>query len=71
MTDRVSLADAAERIREEFGRLDLLVQNAAISNTRKGSLSLQEYAQISRASNASLDEVRTVWETKAFGALTV
>jgi len=70
VTDRVSLADAAERIREEF-RLDLLVQNAAISNTRKGSLSLQEYAQISRASNASLDEVRTVWETKVFGALTV
>ena len=40
VTDRVSIADAANRIREEFGRLDLLVQNAAISNTRKGSLSL-------------------------------
>ena len=60
VTDRVSIAEAAERIRTEFGRLDLLVQNAAISNTRKGSLSLQEYATISRASNASLDEVRTV-----------
>jgi NAD(P)-dependent dehydrogenase (short-subunit alcohol dehydrogenase family) len=41
VTDRVSIA-AAERIRKEFGRLDLLVNNAAISNTRKGSLSLQE-----------------------------
>src|SRR6201987_1310992 len=50
VTDRVSIADAAERIREEFGRLDLLVQNAAVSNTRKGSLALQDYAQISRAS---------------------
>ena len=49
VTDRVSIADASKRIREEFGRLDLLVQNAAVSNTRKGSLSLQEYAQISRA----------------------
>jgi NAD(P)-dependent dehydrogenase (short-subunit alcohol dehydrogenase family) len=39
MTDRVSIADAAGRIRKEFGRLDLLVQNAAISNTRKGSFS--------------------------------
>src|SRR5579863_7195329 len=57
VTDRVSIADAAERIREEFGRLDLLVQNAAISNTRKG--------------NASLDEVRTVWETNVFGVLAV
>ena len=71
VTDRVSIADAAERIREEFGRLDLLVQNAAVSNTRKGSLSLQEYAQVSRASNASLDEVRTVWKTNVFGVLAV
>ena len=57
VTDRVSIAEAAERIRTEFGRLDILVQNAAISNTRKGNLSLQEYAKVSRASNASLDEV--------------
>jgi NAD(P)-dependent dehydrogenase (short-subunit alcohol dehydrogenase family) len=71
VTDRVSIAEAAERIREKFGRLDLLVQNAAISNTRKGSLSLPEYAEVSRASNASLDEVRTVWETNVFGVLAV
>ena len=71
VTDRASIAAAAERIRGEFGRLDLLVNNAAISNTRKGKLSLQEYAKISRASNASLDEVRTVWETNVFGALAV
>ena len=48
VTDRVSIATAAERIRKEFGRLDLLVNNAAISNTRKGSLSLQEYRKITR-----------------------
>ena len=71
VTDRVSIADAAERVRKEFGRLELLVQNAAVSNTRKGNLSLQEYAQISRASNVSLDEVRTVWETNVFGVLAV
>jgi NAD(P)-dependent dehydrogenase (short-subunit alcohol dehydrogenase family) len=71
VTDRVSIADAAERIRRELGRLDLLVQNAAISNTRKGSLSLQEYAKIRRPSNVSLDEVRTVWETYVFGVLAV
>jgi NAD(P)-dependent dehydrogenase (short-subunit alcohol dehydrogenase family) len=71
VTDRVSIAEAAERIRKEFGRLDLLVNNAAISNTRKGSLSLPEYAKISRPSNASLDEVRAVWETNVFGVLAV
>jgi len=71
VTDRVSIAAAAERIGKEFGRLDLLVNNAAISNTRKGSLSLPEYAKISLASNASLDEVRAVWETNVFGVLAV
>ena len=71
VTERISIAGAAERIRTEFGRLDLLVQNAAISNTRKGNLSLQEYAKVSRASNASLDEVRAVWETNVFGVLAV
>ncbi len=71
VTDRLSIADAAERIGKEFGRLDLLVNNAAISNTRKGSLSLQEYAKITLASNASLDEIRAVWETNVFAVLAV
>jgi NAD(P)-dependent dehydrogenase (short-subunit alcohol dehydrogenase family) len=71
VTDRVSIATAAERIRKEFGRLDLLVNNAAISNTRKGTLSLQEYRKITRPSIASLDEIRVVWETNVFGALAV
>jgi NAD(P)-dependent dehydrogenase (short-subunit alcohol dehydrogenase family) len=71
VTDLASISAAAERIRQEFGRLDLLVQNAAISNTRKGGLSLQEYAKITLASNASLDEVRAVWETHVFGVLAV
>src|ERR1700722_3070142 len=71
VTDRASIAAASARIRNEFGRLDVLVQNAAISNTRKGNLSLGEYGQITLASNASLDEVRAVWETNVFGVLAV
>jgi NAD(P)-dependent dehydrogenase (short-subunit alcohol dehydrogenase family) len=73
VTDRGSIAAAAERIGKEFGRLDLLVNNAAISNTRKQQLglSLREYREISLASNASLDEVRAVWETNVFGVLAV
>lgn len=71
VTDRVSIAAAADRIGKEFGRLDLLINNAAISNTRKGNLSLKEYREVSRASNAPLDEIRTVWETNVFGVLAV
>src|SRR6201985_1463779 len=71
VTDRVSIADAAERIRKEFGRLDLLVQNAAISNTRTGNLPLKEHAKTTAPSNVSLDEMRAVWETNVFGVLAV
>ena len=71
VTDAASIAAAAERVRKEFGRLDLLVNNAAISNTSKGNLSLQEYAKLTLASNAPLDEVRAVWETNVFGVLAV
>jgi len=71
VTDRVSIADAAGRIRNEFGRLDLLVNNAAISNTRKENLSLREYGKITRASVVSIDEVKAVWETNVFGVLAV
>jgi NAD(P)-dependent dehydrogenase (short-subunit alcohol dehydrogenase family) len=72
VTDGDSIAAAAERIRQETGRLDLLVNNAAISNTaRDGSLSLQENAKAKSPSNVSLDEVRAVWETNVFGVLAV
>jgi NAD(P)-dependent dehydrogenase (short-subunit alcohol dehydrogenase family) len=60
--DLRSIAAAAEHIRREFGRLDLLVNNAAISNTRKGSSSLQEYMETTRASNACpYQKFRTPW----------
>lgn len=73
VTDAASIAAAAERIGSEFGRLDLLVNNAAISNTRTqtGDLSIADYSKTSRASNASLDEVRAIWDTNVFGVLAV
>src|ERR1700679_2072824 len=46
VTDQASITAAADRIHNEFGRLDLLVNNAAISNTRKSSLSLEQYAKL-------------------------
>ena len=69
---RASITAAAERVRNEFGRLDVLVQNAAISNTRKlPGQSIEEYAKTTRPSNVSLDEMRAVWETNVFGVLAV
>jgi NAD(P)-dependent dehydrogenase (short-subunit alcohol dehydrogenase family) len=71
VTDAASIATAAERIRTEFGRLDLLVNNAAISNTSKGEQSLEEYGRSSRPSTISIDEMRAIWETNVFGQLAV
>ncbi len=72
VTDQVSITAAAERIRKEFGRLDLLVNNAAISNAgRKPGVTIEEYAKSTRPSNVSLDEMRAVWETNVFGVLAV
>jgi NAD(P)-dependent dehydrogenase (short-subunit alcohol dehydrogenase family) len=70
--NQASIAAAAERIRRDPGRLDVLVNNAAISNTSKPpGMSVGEYAKLTRPSNVSLDEVRAVWETNVFGVLAV
>jgi NAD(P)-dependent dehydrogenase (short-subunit alcohol dehydrogenase family) len=72
VTDNASIAAAAERIRKELGRLDVLVNNAAISNTSKlPGQSIEEYSRLNRPSNVSLDEVRAIWETNVFGVLAV
>jgi NAD(P)-dependent dehydrogenase (short-subunit alcohol dehydrogenase family) len=72
VTDQASIEAAAERIRGEFGRLDILVNNAAISHTgRIKGASVEEHARSSRPSNVSLEEMRTVWETNVFGVIAV
>src|SRR5215471_14261868 len=44
VTDQASITAAAERIRQELGRLDVLVNNAAISNTgKRPDMSVEEY----------------------------
>jgi NAD(P)-dependent dehydrogenase (short-subunit alcohol dehydrogenase family) len=53
-----SIAAAAERIRRELGRLDVLVNNAGIARSAKPSA-------------ASLEDVRAVFETNVFGVIAV
>ena len=72
VTNQVSITAAAERIRMECGRLDVLVNNAAISNTSKlPGQSVEDYSRLNRASTVSLEEVRRIWETNVFGTLAV
>jgi NAD(P)-dependent dehydrogenase (short-subunit alcohol dehydrogenase family) len=72
VTDPASIAAAAERVGSQFGRIDVLIQNAAISNTsRQPGQSVEEYARTTRPSNVSLEEMRAVWNTNVFGVLAV
>jgi NAD(P)-dependent dehydrogenase (short-subunit alcohol dehydrogenase family) len=71
VTQQDSIAAAAARIEAEQGRLDLLVNNAGISHAGKPGRSLEELMDGGRATVASLDEVRTVWETNVFGVIAV
>jgi NAD(P)-dependent dehydrogenase (short-subunit alcohol dehydrogenase family) len=71
VTDQTSIAAAAERIRNELGRLDVLVNNAGISHAPAPDSSLHEIVQSGRLSVASLEDIHTVFETNVFGVIAV
>ncbi|MDO1450575.1 SDR family NAD(P)-dependent oxidoreductase [Rhodocytophaga aerolata] len=71
VTQPSTIRATANRIEKEHGRLDLLVNNAGISHAGKPGRTLEEITEDGRASTASLDEVRTVWETNVFGVIAV
>ncbi len=71
VTDQASIAAAAERIRNEFGRLDVLMNNAGISHAPKQSGPFPESAKSGLLTVAPLDDVRAVFETNVFGVIAV
>lgn len=71
VTNQAPIAAAAGRIRNEFGRLDVLVNNAGISHAGTPGRSLQEISKSGRLGAASLDEIRAVFETNVFGVIAV
>lgn len=72
VTDYASIHAAVAQVERQFGRLDVLINNAAISRANgQESETMQDYIQRSRATLISVDEVRTIWETNVFGVLAV
>lgn len=72
VTDQASVTAAAICIRNEFDRLDVLVQNAGIATAGDRTFdSGEELAAANRPSTVSLDEMRKVWDTNVFGVLAV
>ncbi|WP_332689716.1 SDR family NAD(P)-dependent oxidoreductase [Devosia sp.] len=72
VTDQASIRAAVAQVEQQFGRLDILVNNAAISRANgPESETMQDYVQRSRATLISVDEVRTIWETNVFGVIAV
>jgi len=71
VTDQASITAAAERIRGELGRLDVLVNNAAIAHAGKPGQTLEEILAAGRVSTVALGDVRTIFDTNVFGVIAV
>jgi NAD(P)-dependent dehydrogenase (short-subunit alcohol dehydrogenase family) len=71
VTQQQTIDAAMARIENEYGHLDLLVNNAGISHGGTSPKTTEELMSTGRAVNVSLDEVRTVWETNVFGVIAV
>jgi len=71
VTDKASIATAVAHIGKTFGRLDVLVNNAGISKIGTPQGTFEDVVKSSRISIASLDDIRTIYETNVFGVIAV
>jgi NAD(P)-dependent dehydrogenase (short-subunit alcohol dehydrogenase family) len=71
VTHQASIDAAAARIRKEFGRLDILMNNAGISRAPKAGGTFQEAVAQNLLTAAPLADIRTVFETNVFGVIAV
>jgi NAD(P)-dependent dehydrogenase (short-subunit alcohol dehydrogenase family) len=70
VTDPGSIAAAAARIENEFGRLDVLMNNAGISRANEGQ-SFEEAVRTNLMTDAPIENIRTIYETNVFGVIAV
>jgi len=71
ITDSDAIHAAVAEIESEYGYLSLLVNNAAVSHAGQAGRTMEEVLGAQRASIASLNEMKTVWDTNVFGTLAI
>jgi NAD(P)-dependent dehydrogenase (short-subunit alcohol dehydrogenase family) len=71
VTDQASIDAAADRTRREFGRLDILMNNAGISRAPKPGGTFKETMALNSLTAAPLADIRVVFETNVFGVIAV
>lgn len=71
VTDQASIQAAADHIQNEFGRLDILINNAGISHAPKSGGTFEKSVASNLLTVAPLADIRAVFETNVFGVIAV
>jgi NAD(P)-dependent dehydrogenase (short-subunit alcohol dehydrogenase family) len=71
VTDPTSIAEAVTGIGAEFGRLDVLVNNAGISHPQRTYNGFPGNMDGNNLTIAPMADIREVWETNVFGVIAV
>ncbi len=69
VTDANSVTAAAEHIQREYGRLDVLINNAGISHPGKAAGAFPASVQSGLLTVAPIEDIRVVFETNVFGVI--
>lgn len=71
VTDANSVTAAAEHIQREYGRLDVLINNAGISHPGKADRAFPASVQSGLLTVAPIEDIRVVFETNVFGVISL
>jgi NAD(P)-dependent dehydrogenase (short-subunit alcohol dehydrogenase family) len=71
VTDKASIARAADNIAKMYGKLDVLVNNAGISKVGKIEGKMEDAVKKGRLSVVPLDDVRAIYDVNVFGVIAV